>query len=217
MVGWSGALRCQPGIHVVSGTGSVAYGEDGRGGAARAGGWSVYFGDEGSSYWAAVKGINAFFRQADGRMPRTMLFDYFMELFRLSDPLHMPGAFEEATEGGKADRVAAFQRHVSELAKRGDPCALEIYRQAGEALAALVTALKTRLHFPEDETIRVTYSGGLFRNGACVLDPFRAITEAQGCRVETPAYGPLAGAVGYAARDLLSAGALERVMAAADA
>ena len=137
VAGWSGALKASPGIHVVSGTGSVAYGEDGHGGAERAGGWSLDYGDEGSCFWIAVQGFNAFFRQADGRMPRTLLYDYIMDLFHLSDPLFFPGTLEEWTHEGSADQVAAFQRHVFKLAQLGDPVAQSIYDRAAQQLSLL--------------------------------------------------------------------------------
>ncbi len=216
VVGWSGALRASTGIHVVSGTGSVAYGEDGHGGAERAGGWSLFYGDEGSCYWVGVQGINAFFRQADGRMGRTMLFDYIMDLFKLKDPLFVCGAFEEMTDGGSADKVAAFQRHVLALYRMGDPVAKNIYLRAAEQLSLLVKALKDRLRFEENAPVSVSWSGGLFKAGECVLTPFSERVRALGCVPVPPAYGPLAGAVGYAARAFLSADETDRIMAAVD-
>ena len=216
VAGWSGALKASPGIHVVSGTGSVAYGEDGRGGAERAGGWSLDYGDEGSCFWIAVQGFNAFFRQADGRMPRTLLYDYIMDLFHLSDPLFFPGTLEEWTHEGSADQVAAFQRHVLKLAQLGDPVAQSIYDRAAQQLSLLVSALKSRLHFDEDRPVRVSWSGGLFRTGEWILTPFRKYIEALGCEPTPPAYGPLAAAVGYAARSSLSPDRVSAIMAAVD-
>lgn len=216
VVGWSGALRAASGIHVVSGTGSVAYGEDGRGGAERAGGWSLFYGDEGSCYWVGVQGINAFFRQADGRMEKTLLFDYIMDLYHLADPLFVCGAFEEMTDGGSADKVAAFQRHVLALYHFGDPVAKGIYDRAAEQLSLLVKALKGRLRFDENAPVSVSWSGGLFKAGECILTPFCEKVRAMGCAPVPPAYGPLAGAVGYAARALLSPEETNRIMDAVD-
>src|SRR5262249_14591677 len=41
----------QPGVVIVSGTGSIAYGRNAANQAARAGGWGHVLGDEGSGYW----------------------------------------------------------------------------------------------------------------------------------------------------------------------
>jgi len=46
----------QPGIVVISGTGSISYGRNANGEAARAGGWGYVLGDEGSGYWIGRAG-----------------------------------------------------------------------------------------------------------------------------------------------------------------
>jgi N-acetylglucosamine kinase-like BadF-type ATPase len=57
--GWAGSLGGEDGINIVAGTGSIGYGER-QGLSARAGGWGEVFSDEGSAYWIAVQGLNAF-------------------------------------------------------------------------------------------------------------------------------------------------------------
>lgn len=216
VAGWSGALMCRPGIVVASGTGSVAYGEDGKGGAGRAGGWSLHFGDEGSSYWIAKQAINLFFRQADGRTPRTALYDHFMRLFALEDPLHLPMALEDWT-GGEVSRLAGLQREVLKVYEAGDAAVRDIYRRAGDELAQHVQALMGRLDFGEDQPVTVSYTGGLFKAGACMIQPFETGLARLHARAVPPAYGPAVGAVCYAARPHLPADALERMFAAVDA
>ncbi|MBQ8162212.1 MAG: hypothetical protein IJ083_15915 [Clostridia bacterium] len=214
VAGWCGALGGQSGIHVVAGTGSIAYGEDGHGGKARAGGWTVFYGDEGSSYWAGVQAVNAFFRQADGRMEKTCLYDYFMELFHLQDPLHVAGAIDEFTDNGDVAKVASLQRHLKNIWDMGDPVADAIYRRGAAELADLVRALMGRLHF--EVPPMVSYSGGLFRGGDCILVPFREEVEALGARLTQPRFGPMAGAVGLAARDHVDRETLLSIMEGVD-
>ena len=60
-----------PGVVVISGTGSIAYGVSHHGVAARAGGWGPTLGDEGSGYWIGRRALAAVMRDADGRGPRT--------------------------------------------------------------------------------------------------------------------------------------------------
>src|SRR2546422_237741 len=64
---WAGSLACDDGINVISGTGSMTYGER-QGVGHRVGGWGELFGDEGSAYWVAAHGLNAFSRMSDGRL-----------------------------------------------------------------------------------------------------------------------------------------------------
>ena len=102
------------------------------------------------------------------------------------------------------------------LAQLGDPVAQSIYDRAAQQLSLLVSALKSRLHFDEDRPVRVSWSGGLFRTGEWILTPFRKYIEALGCEPTPPAYGPLAGAIGYAARSSLSPDRVSAIMAAVD-
>jgi N-acetylglucosamine kinase-like BadF-type ATPase len=69
-VAWAGSLACEPGINILAGTGSMAYGVDQKNNAARVGGWGCFFGDEGSAYWLGKKLLELFAKQADGRMPK---------------------------------------------------------------------------------------------------------------------------------------------------
>lgn len=216
VTGWCGALRGQTGICIASGTGSVAYGEDASGKGMRAGGWSIRFADEGSAYWIAAEAIRAFFHQADGREEKTLLYDHFMTLLDVQDPLHAAGEVETFTEDGKYSRVASLQREVLKLYNEGDPCARAIYEKAAQHLYELAAVIKRTLCFDKDEPVRVTYTGGVFRAGDCILRPLRACVESAGDVLVTPAFGPLSGAVGYAARHHLSGDALEHLMQEAD-
>ncbi|MBW8712174.1 MAG: N-acetylglucosamine kinase, partial [Mycobacterium sp.] len=72
--GWAGSLAGEDGINVISGTGSMTYGER-HGIGRRVGGWGELFGDEGSAYWVATQGLNAFSRMSDGRLTRGPLYE----------------------------------------------------------------------------------------------------------------------------------------------
>ena len=71
----------QPGVVIISGTGSIAYGRNAAGEAARSGGWGYVLGDEGSGYWIGRAALRAVLREADHRGPATaltpMLLDHF--------------------------------------------------------------------------------------------------------------------------------------------
>jgi N-acetylglucosamine kinase-like BadF-type ATPase len=69
------------GVVIISGTGSIAYGRDTRGHAARAGGWGSVLSDEGSAYWIGHQALRAVMRQADGRGPATDLTPRLLAAF----------------------------------------------------------------------------------------------------------------------------------------
>ena len=52
----------------------MTYGER-AGRRSRVGGWGELFGDEGSAYWIAVRGLAAFSRMSDGRLPAGPLLE----------------------------------------------------------------------------------------------------------------------------------------------
>jgi N-acetylglucosamine kinase-like BadF-type ATPase len=51
---WAAATGGEPGVMVISGGGSVAYGRTGSGEALRIGGWGHVLGDEGSGFWIGL-------------------------------------------------------------------------------------------------------------------------------------------------------------------
>src|SRR3989337_1666562 len=79
----AGAPR-QPGVVVISGTGSICYGRNAAGEAARSGGWGYVLGDEGSGYWIGRAALRAVLRESDRRGPRTALSQLLLEHFRVA-------------------------------------------------------------------------------------------------------------------------------------
>ena len=59
------ALGTEPGVIVIAGTGSIAYGRDAQGKTARAGGWGFAISDEGSAHWIGRTAVAALLRAAD--------------------------------------------------------------------------------------------------------------------------------------------------------
>jgi N-acetylglucosamine kinase-like BadF-type ATPase len=75
-----------PGIVLISGTGSIAYGRSARGVAARAGGWGHLLGNEGSGYWIGLEALRAVACAADGRGPSTRPTSRLLAHFGVSQP-----------------------------------------------------------------------------------------------------------------------------------
>ena len=91
---WSRSRRArpdQPGVVVIAGTGSIAYGRNERNQAARAGGWGYMLGDEGSGYWIGRAALRAVLREADRRGPATQLTGLLLNYYgvaRAQDLIH---------------------------------------------------------------------------------------------------------------------------------
>jgi N-acetylglucosamine kinase-like BadF-type ATPase len=78
-----------PGVVLVAGTGSIAYGRDARGRAARAGGWGYLLGDEGSGFWIGRRALLSVVRHADGRGPFTMLTELVLRHMGITRPAEL--------------------------------------------------------------------------------------------------------------------------------
>ncbi|TPW71549.1 N-acetylglucosamine kinase [Schumannella sp. 10F1B-5-1] len=197
--GWAGSLGAADGINVIAGTGSMAYGE--RAGVShRTGGWSEIFGDEGSAYWIAVRALGAFSRMADGRLPRTALHGMMRERLGVADDLDAIGVIvgEWASQRGL---IADLSKVATAAAAAGDPVAQQILVDAQHELAAQVAAVRAGLAAPDDETIPVSYSGGVFAAPGFVAG-FAAALEETGLPFElrAPLHDPSLGAALYALR-----------------
>lgn len=197
--GWAGSLGGVDGINVISGTGSMTYGErDGRG--HRVGGWSELFGDEGSAYWIATRGLNAFTRMSDGRQPRGALYDLVRERVGVTSDLDVIDVVVNRWNGRRAD-IADLSKTVVEAAALGDDAAARILTDASAELVAIVEATRVELGYRVDEVVPVSYSGGVF-SAAPIRAGFEqalAVLRAH-YELRVPLFGPSVGAALYAAR-----------------
>jgi len=197
--GWAGSLAGEDGINLVAGTGSIGYGER-RGLSARVGGWSEVFGDEGSAYWIAIQGLNAFSRMSDGRLARGPLHAAFRHALDLSSDLDICAAVV-GEQGMGRDEIAGLAQLVSQAAEEGDPIAHRILEQAGAELAELAGTLRTMLGYAPDEPALLSWSGGVLTHQHMVREQFGRRLDALG-RFEliAPRHGPGMGAALQALR-----------------
>jgi N-acetylglucosamine kinase-like BadF-type ATPase len=147
-----------PGIVLVSGTGSIAYGVSRRGVAARAGGWGSSLGDEGSGYWIGRRVLAAVVRDADGRGPRTALTAMVLAHFDLEKPEQLVAEIYDNVTGRKA--IASLGATVEQARADGDLVAVEILRDAATELALAASSVVTKLDM-RGEQFPTWLAGGL--------------------------------------------------------
>jgi len=191
--GWAGSLGLNPGVNVVAGTGSIAYGKDEAGTTARSGGWSEFFGDEGSCYWIGRETIGLFSKQADGRIAKDELYSIVRDEFKISNDFEIVDLMHNEYMNNR-DKVATLQLLAKEAALAGSKCAKGLYIKATEELHLLITATRDRLNFIQKPFL-VSYSGGLFKTGELVLPHFISGVEAAGGKPVTPMFEPMYGAL----------------------
>lgn len=149
------------GLVLIAGTGSIAYGVNEAGLAARSGGWGPVLADEGSGYWIGRRGLVAVMRQADGRGPRTALTSLVLEQLGLTRTDQLVNEIYESAE--RRQFVATLGPLVESARAAGDVVAVEIMREASEELVAAAASVITRLSM-RGEVFSVYLSGGMFRS-----------------------------------------------------
>jgi glucosamine kinase len=150
----------EPGVVIIAGTGSIAYGVNRDGYAARAGGWGFVLGDEGSGFWIGREALMAVVREADGRGPRTKLTPLVLEHFTLEQA---SGLVHEVYDRGlHRPAVAALGPVVERARAEGDVVAGEILRHASEELTRAAASVIERLQM-RGTSFQTVLSGGMFR------------------------------------------------------
>ena len=197
-IGWAGSLLFEPGINIIAGTGSVVFGVAADGAHARASGWGAGC-DEGSCTWLGQRLVEAYTKQADGRRPRTAIYDIFRKHFDIQgeDEMFVKALNHEVVRGGKG--LAALQYLLLQAWQAGDPVADAIYRAGAEELFLGVSTVAKKLGLSW-EGLKVSYSGGLFKAGECALSPLREHIAQAGGQLVAPAHEPDVGAVMMAIR-----------------
>jgi len=161
LIALAGGTVCRPGVVVISGTGSIAFGINSRGQRARSGGWGPVLGDEGSGYDIGRRALVAVMRSGDGRGPQTSLAHRVLRHLRLDRPEQLIGYVYGDTMG--VPRIAELASIVLDESKRGDPVSRRIVEDAARELteAALSVTKKLRL---EKGPVDIVVCGGAFEH-----------------------------------------------------
>lgn len=167
-----------PGVIVIAGTGSIAYGRNAKGQIARAGGWGFAISDEGSAHWIGRAAVATWLRvldlgteenQEDRRVAESSpLFCEIKAAWGLQ-------SFDEFLRKGNShpDFAGLFPAIVT-AAGAGDELAGSVLAQAGAELVQLVEIVIRRL-FAADivkASIPLAMVGGVFKHSARVREVF---------------------------------------------
>ena len=150
----------QAGVVVVAGTGSIAYGHDAEGRAARAGGWGYLLGDEGGGFWIGRAALSAVVRQFDQRGPATLLTDLVLAHMQLTTPAEVIHAIYD--RGLQRHAITGLAGVVQRAMEAGDAVAGEILDRAATELAAAASSVVTRLGMRGD-VFPTVLAGGMFK------------------------------------------------------
>ena len=192
LVALEAGVAAAPGVVIVAGTGSIAYGRDGRGRAARAGGWGYVLGDEGSGYWIGRQALRAVVRASDGRGEETSLTGRILAHYRAARPSDL---VREIYQGGwHPHAIATLACEVDAAAAEGDAVSQRILAIGALELADAATSVASRLSLTD---CPVVLAGRILRSLAGLRDPVMARLGERlpQCRAEVLTVEPAVGAV----------------------
>jgi glucosamine kinase len=189
-----------PGILVISGTGSVAWGRGPTGAQARCGGWGPVCGDEGSGAWIGRRALSVVTAAHDGREMESAL----------------TGAVLTATESNEVSELIAWAANASpahlatlapvvlQVAQGGDLRASSLVSLAVEELVLHARTLARQLFVDERTTVPLALGGGLLARGSLLRKRMyaRLKTAVPGAVLRDEDLVPVRGAVRMALRRL---------------
>ena len=194
IIAMTGATVAQPGVVIISGTGSMIYGRNQHNQTARSGGWGPLIGDEGGGYDIGRKALMSVMRQADGRGPKTLLTESIFAEWGVEH--HQQLASKAYREETQRPHIAALSILVKRAAALGDEVALKILEEATFELALAANAVIRNLHMEEDHFPVALVGGGFDQDTSWSFGLEDLIQKvAPGAYVSAPIYHPVIGAL----------------------
>jgi glucosamine kinase len=199
-IAMAAAFEAEPGVIVIAGTGSIAYGRNAQGRTARAGGWGFAISDEGSAHWIGRAAVSCVLRAIDEEKDAQSAVEAspLSRQLKATWKVQSLGELQRAANAN-ADFAALFPA-VFAAAEAGDGLAKSVLTQAGMELARLARTVTRRLFAPDSASlaeIPLAMAGGVFRHALLVRNVFRS----QVCqldfrlRVNPQVIDPVAGAL----------------------
>lgn len=167
------AFEGGPGVLVIAGTGSIAYGRNEHDQSARAGGWGPVISDEGSGEWIGRAATGACLRAFDAGTA-TSIMVRVLNTWRVStreDIIRLVNSYPTPNFAGLFPQVLA-------AADEGDALAREILTRAGHELAQLALIVIRKL-WPTDVSVTIAASGGVVTNASLVRQAMQDAIRAE--------------------------------------
>lgn len=162
MISLDDAFADGPGILLIAGTGSIAFGRGPEGRFERCGGWGPVLGDEGGGAWLGRRACNVVAAASDGREPDTALVPAVLTAIEADHPADLIPWAARATP---AD-FAALAPVVLRVAADGDLRANSVLALGVEELVLHVRTLARTLFVDERAAVPLAFAGGLLTRGA---------------------------------------------------
>jgi glucosamine kinase len=199
-IAFEDAFGTGPGVIVIAGTGSIAWGCNASGETARAGGWGHAISDEGSGHWIGVEAVRAALREHDKQHNSDLL----NSLIDATGARDFDDFVVHVNADPQPDYAALFPTVLAE-ANRGDVLAKRVLQSAADELAELARAV-IRLLYQGSNRVVIATHGGVLRNGVLVRETVMRELKSKYQQISflSPAIEPARGALDRARRDFLA-------------
>jgi N-acetylglucosamine kinase-like BadF-type ATPase len=191
-----------PGIVLIAGTGSIAYGENGPR-RARVGGLGFLAGDEGSAYAIGLAAVRLYGRVLDGRARADETSDLVARTLDATDrAAYLSALYDVPVQPAK---IAALAPSIVAFAGKGNRAAAKILQQAGQDLGELVLGAARACDLVEASPA-VAFAGGLLAENSLLtfLLETRIVGDLPGAAIVRGGQAPVIGALRLA--EALAAG-----------
>ncbi len=185
----------EPGIMIVSGTGSIGIATDQQGEVHVVGGWGYLLGDEGSGYDIALQGIDAALKSFEGLGETTILEERVLDFFGVDTHRKLIDVFYNPLIS--TSKLASFGKEVIEVADEGDEVATSI---VNKAIKSLVNYTFNLIEKVGSGDCIVGMYGSVLQKNSYISSSFKdqVYTMYPNTRIGFPELEPEAGAALYA-------------------
>jgi N-acetylglucosamine kinase-like BadF-type ATPase len=153
---WYSVTKGAPGIVVISGGGTVAYGRNRHGRSLRLGGWGHLLGDEGSGYWIGLEAVKIALKAQAGIAPPTGMAKALFDTLEADEEHRLLAAFYSGRLTDK--QLALLVPIVNAWAELGGAAAVRIMEEGAGHLFELAAAIDAQL----GDDLPIYLSGGVF-------------------------------------------------------
>jgi glucosamine kinase len=186
-----GGTAGKPGIIIIAGTGSIAFGRNAQMQTARAGGWGYIFGDEGGAFDLARQALRRALQYEEGWGPPTILHKVLLKVSGVGTANALMHQFYNQFD---RKQIATYAKLVTSAAEGGDKVALEVLKAAGDSLMHYVTAVYHQL-FKNQETVQIVAVGGVLQSTLLLQQLKQNIYTSLLCPTGPPQLSPAGGAL----------------------
>ena len=149
----------EPGMVLISGTGSIAYGYSKTENFYRVGGWGYLFDDLGSGYDLGKEALMAVLQAYDGRGEQTALTNLLLNYFKVDDvPSIVPVVFQSEQP---RSTIAPLSQIVMKAYDNNDTVSQRLVEKMAFELSRIIKAMQKKLE-SDQTSYPVHLSGGMF-------------------------------------------------------